>query len=627
MLTTGQIAEFERSYKKSMDKVLYWERQLSNPQPHDAWMQIIRKRSEAMRAVYSESQKQFAMLFDGLSGELDDKVQDHLYQMLLRLFYDDGYDDAVLMSRIAKKLLPYYEAKKDDSHILHLLHVLAFISTEYFYRQDRYPQNHSLHTYHGRIYAYRTKYKELPVKERRIIMANYHNIFCTLPTLLWHELNEILDIYDDYLDLMSGKEILQLDMADEALVFRRNAVESGVWNAALIIEHFDSVHLLHFYDLLKKEYEKRVFGGREEMPGNIPAAYFYTSAYITEHGITDTGIDWSKAYAGLIPIAGNLLEKLEHMQPERIDEDFLWNIYYPYVETACLIFKVYPHIKKRGGDLFMKDFVRRGTAMFSKFPKNEYTWMMYGNHAEWCEYALGVLDSPDEREELIKSIVVKGQIQTYIHSQMVSLLANAILSQMIAFCPGLLLGMPGCETIAAVQESEKGLHAYVGHASLYHDIGKNRISAVVNLQTRQLSDEEFTLIRQHPEHPESGVLKDSSNFIQYYDVIEGHHKSYDGKTGYPAEFDNVHSRCRIIIDLITICDCLDAATDRLGRNYAGGKEFDEVLAELKAESGTKYNPDIVRLISESGPLKKELRDIVNEGRNEVYYQTYQEYFS
>ena len=51
--------------------------------------------------------------------------------------------------------------------------------------------------------------------------------------------------------------------------------------------------------------------------------------------------------------------------------------------------------------------------------------------------------------------------------------------------------------------------------------------------------------------------------------------------------------------MITIADCTDAATDILGRNYARGKGFRELLAELSATKGTRYNPDIVTLMEES----------------------------
>ncbi len=43
---------------------------------------------------------------------------------------------------------------------------------------------------------------------------------------------------------------------------------------------------------------------------------------------------------------------------------------------------------------------------------------------------------------------------------------------------------------------------------------------------------------------------------------------------------------------------MDAATDILGRNYAKGKEFDRLFAELKEGAGTRYNPYIVRLIED-----------------------------
>ena len=60
----------------------------------------------------------------------------------------------------------------------------------------------------------------------------------------------------------------------------------------------------------------------------------------------------------------------------------------------------------------------------------------------------------------------------------------------------------------------------------------------------------------------------------------GHHKTYDGKGGYPLEFDNLNSKYKSAIDLISISDSIDAATDVLGRNYANGKNFYSLLDEL-----------------------------------------------
>ena len=113
---------------------------------------------------------------------------------------------------------------------------------------------------------------------------------------------------------------------------------------------------------------------------------------------------------------------------------------------------------------------------------------------------------------------------------------------------------------------------------------------------------------------------------RFKDITNGHHKFYNGKGGYPADFDNTASPERIMIDIITLCDCLDAATDCYGRNYHQAKTVRQVLAEFERDSGVRYNPDIVRFLCDSPELDKQLQTIAGEKRLEIYYQTYQKYF-
>ena len=76
--------------------------------------------------------------------------------------------------------------------------------------------------------------------------------------------------------------------------------------------------------------------------------------------------------------------------------------------------------------------------------------------------------------------------------------------------------------------------------------------------------------------------------------------------------------------LITICDCIDAATDHFGRNYKKVKTLDQVLAELSADKGVRYNPDLVEIIENSDNLKKEMAYVVDEGRLDIMYRAYSE---
>ena len=92
--------------------------------------------------------------------------------------------------------------------------------------------------------------------------------------------------------------------------------------------------------------------------------------------------------------------------------------------------------------------------------------------------------------------------------------------------------------------------------------------------------------------------------------------------GYPVAFENTESEYRVIIDMITICDCIDAATDYLGRNYKNAKSFDEVLNELIAGKGVRYNPGLVELIESSEIVKRKMRELVETDRLEMMYHAY-----
>ena len=79
---------------------------------------------------------------------------------------------------------------------------------------------------------------------------------------------------------------------------------------------------------------------------------------------------------------------------------------------------------------------------------------------------------------------------------------------------------------------------------------------------------------------------------------------------------------RIVIDIITISDCIDAATDTLGRNYAKSKTFYDVLEELNKDKGTRYSADIVELLNSDECLCECLCDLTGKGRISVYNKIY-----
>ncbi|MEE3409241.1 MAG: hypothetical protein VZQ95_07620, partial [Erysipelotrichaceae bacterium] len=76
----------------------------------------------------------------------------------------------------------------------------------------------------------------------------------------------------------------------------------------------------------------------------------------------------------------------------------------------------------------------------------------------------------------------------------------------------------------------------------------------------------------------------------FVDIARGHHKWYDDSAGYPEDFSLKDSPFEPLVDIVTVADCMDAATDSIGRSYNRGKTLDEYIDEVRAGSGTRYAP-------------------------------------
>ena len=231
---------------------------------------------------------------------------------------------------------------------------------------------------------------------------------------------------------------------------------------------------------------------------------------------------------------------------------------------------------------------------------------------------------PQERVHFLNSLNVATQVTTYAHSVHVSMIATEMMKGILKYQPELLVGALGDLQIADVLANKKMYLEFIHDAAMYHDLGKNSIISVVNNDYRPLTDEEFAIIKRHPE---LGLeyLKLAPSLAKYHDTTLGHHRWYNGKGGYPMWFDNTKSPMRIMIDIVTLSDCMQAATERVGRNYKGEKTFDTVMAEFRRDAGTRYNPDLVAFIDAHQDVADKLANLVNEGWAEIYYQIYSQY--
>lgn len=261
---------------------------------------------------------------------------------------------------------------------------------------------------------------------------------------------------------------------------------------------------------------------------------------------------------------------------------------------------------------------RKDMQIDNSYIRNMNTLVLYDRITKYLK--------PKERVHFLNSLCVATQVTTYAHSAHVAEIAETLMRGILQYQPSLLNGLLGCKTESDVKRHKKKFLKYIHGAALYHDIGKNSIISVVNNDYRPLTADERKIITLHPE---LGLkfLELSPKLEKYHDTTLGHHKWYNGKGGYPASFDNTKSPVRLMIDIVTLSDCLQAATERIGRNYKGEKNFDTVMQEFRAEAGTRYSPDLVAFIDAHPDVADELGNLIEDGWVEIYYNIYKQFIS
>ncbi len=248
--------------------------------------------------------------------------------------------------------------------------------------------------------------------------------------------------------------------------------------------------------------------------------------------------------------------------------------------------------------------------------------------------------------KLLLSLTVFRHIPTYVHSLMVAKLSYTITEYLIKYRPEKLVGLPGIYNLGDVQTKQNEILTFVWYAGLVHDMGKIFYSHLVSFYARKLNDREFELIQHHSQKSEEVIKGDVSVFssepnlgsahnaesmrfennpdlfVCLGDVAFGHHKSFDGKFGYPKDFNNLTSPVKAVIDIITIADCIDAATDSVGRSYASEKTLKDMEEDMMSQIDTRYCPVVTSTVFECKALYDAIDSILHKYRYDVYYSCF-----
>jgi HD-GYP domain-containing protein (c-di-GMP phosphodiesterase class II) len=128
--------------------------------------------------------------------------------------------------------------------------------------------------------------------------------------------------------------------------------------------------------------------------------------------------------------------------------------------------------------------------------------------------------------------------------------------------------------------------------ALLHDVGKIGIPDRILQKSGRLSEDEYAEIKRHPIHGVS-ILTPATELASALPVVKHHHERFDGK-GYP---DGLRGEdIPLIARIVSVADAFDSMIR--ARPYGYGISRKAALREIEENSGTQFDPRIVRALLE-----------------------------
>lgn len=606
-MDTWDKSELLATYSDNLRIQAELDQALQEKRGKQEWLEAFRQRADRLDELFRQNEAIAASLRETAGEEeLTAEAAQFLCEKLLSRSSQRHQGGRVAMP-ILSMLIPYYEKHHDPERLARLYgYVYSALapSTARVEGDDVLSKT----VYSRKIIALRSEYESIrDVRARLEIFMAYYNICVSERAEGLVSVDESYDYLREMLELWNSETVQRMDGENEHILWyvtltRQEwlAVEDGIDAAG---EPAISYFCQLAQDCFAEEQES--IEERWECSNPVCAAYHHAR-------VLQGDIGWDEAVKGYFDY---YTQRMAH--PEESEDGGM------SMEEANFLLEAPLTLERWLGSCTDETLKERvlgqlkedtHTTLVRRFAGLPETTIAKGL-AKWCFAMLPHLRDREEKEEWIFNLVLRKQFFTYLHSVMVARLCDAIAQSLLDS------GSRIFEPVRALL-GDQDLLEYITEAALLHDIGKSEIAEIVNTQVRSLDPDEIAQIRKHPLYGHALIAGNADLVERYGDVILGHHRFYDGKGGYPEDFDGAKSPYRVILDLVAVCDSLDAATDDLGRNYKGAKSFDEVLAELEAGRGTRYAPDIVDHLAATPALQEQLRALVGEERGNVAYEIY-----
>jgi putative nucleotidyltransferase with HDIG domain len=128
-------------------------------------------------------------------------------------------------------------------------------------------------------------------------------------------------------------------------------------------------------------------------------------------------------------------------------------------------------------------------------------------------------------------------------------------------------------------------------AGLLHDLGKLGVSSLILDKPGKLTDEEFTIMRRHPQHT-AEILDRVSCFQPLANDASSHHERLDGRGYHRSVSNSGLTPAARVLAVADICDALQSS-----RPYREGLPVERVLDIMGRDAGSGLDPDCLTALT------------------------------
>ncbi len=583
------------------------------------WMGLFARRAEVFHDMYAENRTIINSMkrFIEADSAMSDGVRTYAYKSMLEVLYKGNQDesgDPYFTLGMSRYVMRYYQSGQCPDSLNNIAFLCNVLAESYYNISIMSGDTSTLRlAYNTFLRPASGMYDHLPGGMRARVIANHNLLFSQWvakgmcgPTCFRRRAAE----QDSLLRLPKIQAIFSQKDLNE---FRK----SVAINEERLTRNYYMADTTAANKHIRDSLMTTVVARNLANPNLPPRSMVHTLVMQVQLGL----INASNAFYRAMEIRK---EENAKYTDERIGDEQFAQRTIPYLDFFYLndLASFGPAEKRANSRMLWDDIVNlfhhRRDCQASNYYINNLTKFIFYNRA--MRYL-----SDSEKIHYMDEMMVAVQVPTYAHSIHVSEIADAIIRSVIRNKPDLLVGVLGLKDEKAVRRAHKELEDFMRHASLYHDLGKNSISPIVTNDYRPLNEAERDLIKLHPA---LGLryLTVAPQLAKYHDTTLGHHKWYNGEGGYPEYFDNTKSPIRPLIDILTISDCLQAATEKVGRNYKSTNTLNSMMDEFRKGAGWRWNPEIISIIEADQRLRSELQDLVSNGWAEIYWKIYGEYF-